>query len=380
MITDREATTADSIPIKEMKRYKKGTLHDARIVQFNLIDGLAIISLQKSVLDKPYIRYSDINVGDVVEGIVERAGSLGLVVSITEGIRGLCSRMQVSDLKTITAKPDKKHKPGSKVKCRVINVDPLRKRLLLTCKKSFLRCPEDALLVDYSAAKPGDCYSGVITSVHPYGVIVHFFGSVKGIVRKSELSATRNITDPSLEFWVGQPVKCRVMECEPSTQRMLLSLRVDPDADKNELTSAETALTPGTFVEGKVTGIASNGITLKYPPTGEVLFLPHLHLSDYTHLCTLHLALHQTKFDRSLREGAAAHVVVVVVIVYLFVCGSGKPYVLSDLLVVCGKLKFKPALVTRKKLMLDHMKQKGYATTIVDLKVWYSSVGLTLDL
>ena len=44
-------------------------------------------------------------------------------------------------------------------------------------------------------------------------------------------------------------------------------------------------------------------------------------------------------------------------------------YVLHDLLVVCGKLKLKPALVTMKKLMKVHMKEKGYITTIDDFKV-----------
>ena len=42
---------------------------------------------------------------------------------------------------------------------------------------------------------------------------------------------------------------------------------------------------------------------------------------------------------------------------------------LRELLVVCPRLSHKPALVTAKKTMLDHARQKSYVDTITDFKV-----------
>ena len=300
MITDEKLP--HSVPIKDRKQYRKGTLHNTRIVQFNLIDGLAIVSLQKSVLERPYMRYSNILAGDLIEGVVERVGSFGMIVSVTESIHGLCPKLHLSDIKTIIVKPEKKYKPGTKVKCRVINVDSSQKRLMLTCKKSFVRCSKEEILSEYTEAKSGDWYRGIITSIRPYGCILHFFGYVRGLVRKSELSASlKDISDPAQLFWLGQSIACRVIECESSTKRLLLSFK--SDTGEQEVVGDEEALTAGSFVDAEVTGIASNGINLRYPVTGEALFLPTLHLSDYTHLCSFILAYHQTQLEKTIREG-----------------------------------------------------------------------------
>lgn len=298
MVTDEERQ-ADSVPIRQRKQYRKGTLHEARVCQFNRIDGLAILSLQKSVLEKPYMKYSDIEVGDIVGGVIERVCPFGMIISVTDSLRGICPLIHASDTRTIVSRPGIKYKEGSKVKCRVINVDPAHKRLMLTCKKSLLR---GGVLSDYSSVQPGDLCNGLITSVHPYGCIVHFFKRVKGLVRKGDLgvAASRSMSDPTQVFWPGQPVECRVLECDVSTQRLLLSLVLDPS--KETVVAEADALRPGTSVDGELTAIASNGISLRYPVTGESVFLPTLHLSDYPHHCPFLLSSHQRLLERALKE------------------------------------------------------------------------------
>ncbi len=316
MITD-EKLSADSVPIKERKKYQKGSAHEARVCQFNRIDGFPILSLQPSVLEKPYMRYSDISIGDCIEeGVVEKVFSFGLIILVSEGIRGLCPKIHTSDIKSIVLKPSKKYKEGSKVRCRVVNVDSAHKRLMLTCKRSLVRESESGpILSEYSSAEIGGRYRGVVTSVHSYGCIVHFFGSVRGLVRKAELSAgAKVITDPSLVFWAGQVVDCRVMECEVQTQRLLLSLILNAPGEAvgggiATATEGEESVKAGSFVEAEVTGIASNGVTLKcLGPTGdgEQLFLPTFHLSDYPHHCMYLLSKHQTQLEKALQEGTCS--------------------------------------------------------------------------
>ena len=286
-------------------KYRPGTLHACRVIQFNIMDGVAIVSLQLSVLEKPYMKYADISVGEKVEGTVERFGDFGMIVALTEHIRGLCPRLHLSDVRSIMKQPKKKYKEGSKIKCRVLSVEPSQRRLLLTCKKSLLRSSHDPLS-EYTQASPGSVHHGVISSVHNYGCIVHFFNRVRGLVLKSELSSTHVVQDPLSEFWIGQPVECRVMESEPEAQKLLLSLKLHDGFLPVSLEQDES-LAPGDVIDAEVTGIASNGINLRCPRTGEVAFLPSLHLSDYPALCTHLLNLHQARLEKALKEGSCCN-------------------------------------------------------------------------
>ena len=295
MITDEK----DQSPIKK-KEYHKGSSLACRVVQFNKIDGLVIVSLQPSVLEKPYMKYSDVHVGEVVSGTVERVGDFGIIVALTDAIRGLCPRLHLSDVKSITATPRRKHKEGSKVKCRVLSVEPSRRRLLLSCKKSFVRSALEPL-TDYSQVVLGAVYQGVISSVHHYGCIVRFYSNVRGLVMKSELSSSQIITDPTLYFWAGQPVECKVLQCEPEDERLLLSLKLDATVPV-EVTEVN-ALQPGQIISAEVTGIASNGINLRYTKTGELVFLPTLHLSDTAYFCQPLLLVHQKNLEEYLKRG-----------------------------------------------------------------------------
>ena len=248
MVTDVQRKEGD-VAIKHRKEYRTGTLHEARVVQFNSLDGLAIMSLCDSILEKKYMKYSDICIGDYVEGEVERLGEFGMTVAISSGIHGLCPRIHVSDIQSLISKPSKRYKPGSKVKCRVLNVTPDTRQLLLTCKKSLIRLDapstsEDRMaseeegssekgnmiLCNYSAAKPGDCYTGIVTSVYTYGCVVHFFGHVRGFVHRDETNSRHAASsNPAEEFWEGQPVECRVLSCSPGAQKLSLSFRLDPE-------------------------------------------------------------------------------------------------------------------------------------------------------
>ena len=215
------------------KEVRKGSHHVCRVVQFNLIDGVAIVSLQASVLAKPFLGYAGVRSAEVLQGVVERVGSFGAVVSLTGNVRGLCPTIHLSDARL--RQPRKVVKEGLKVKCRVLSVEPDRRRLLLTCKKSFVRSTRDPLL-SYEQATPGSIFQGVITSVHNYGVIVHFYNHVHGLVMRSKLGGVAHLAGSELSsvFWPGQPVEARVLECSPAEGKLLLSLRPEEEEERED--------------------------------------------------------------------------------------------------------------------------------------------------
>ena len=284
------------------KEYKIGSRHACRVIQFNWLDGFAIVSLQPSVLERPYMKFADLKVAEMVVGKVERHGDFGMIVSITDTIRGMVPRMHLADVDL--KNPKARFKEGMAVKCRVLSLEPEKRRLLLTCKKSLVQSTREPLC-DYAQAKQGDAYLGVIAVVRDIGCVVRFFGNVVGRVHKLELSSTQLVTDSSAVFSVGQVVECRVLECVPATKELKLSFRQSAD----EVAEGST-LDVSMVMDLEVMGITSGGINLR-APSGELAFLPTLHLSDYAALCPSLLKLHQTRLEQTSKEGndvVASHI------------------------------------------------------------------------
>ncbi len=60
----------------------------------------------------------------------------GFFVKITPTISALCPKMHFADVSL--KNPEKKFKVGSKITCRVLNIDHRRKRITLTNKPSLI--------------------------------------------------------------------------------------------------------------------------------------------------------------------------------------------------------------------------------------------------
>ena len=66
------------------------TKQTCRIIGFNPLDGLAQLSLKQSVIDRPFLRYEDVKVGAIVNGTILSVDEFGMVVSLTDQIKGRC--------------------------------------------------------------------------------------------------------------------------------------------------------------------------------------------------------------------------------------------------------------------------------------------------
>ena len=278
--------------------HREGSRHACRVVQFNLIDGAAIVSLQPSVLTQRYLRYSDISVGDLLEATVERHGSYGMIVSIQGSIRGLCPFTHISDGQL--RDPQRRHQPGKTVKCRVLHVEAGERRVLLTCKKSLLRLSEEEVLRDYTQAEVGRVFKGVVNRVEDRGFSVFFFNNVRGYVPQSEMGREEgSFPQPSSVVHPGQVVECRVLSCDQEKKRLQLSLRVDCGGGAE----VRERLRPGMVMVGEVGGVGPEGVRVQCRETGEFGFLPAQHLSDYPSHCAGLLSQHQVSLEEAVKEG-----------------------------------------------------------------------------
>lgn len=264
--------------------------HTCRILDFSAIDQVHFVSLRKSVINKPFYRYHDIQAGQVVEGTVSVLLNHGMVVHLSGHIKGLVPRTHLSDI--VLKNPEKKYMEGMKVKCRVLSVDPENKKLYLTRKKALVESSLP-LFLSYADARPGRVSHGYIVCVKDFGCIVRFYNSVKGLVPLSELSS-EPITSPEEVFYVGQVLKAKVLQCDTDKAKMVLSFKAAV-GDTEEVPKPQFDCEVGKKLEAKVLKKTLNGLEVSILPEEIRAVLPTVHLSDHMSNCPL--------LWESLREG-----------------------------------------------------------------------------
>ncbi|GAB1302513.1 Protein RRP5 homolog [Apodemus speciosus] len=263
--------------------FKPGSTHKCRIIDYSQMDELALLSLRKSVIAAPFLRYHDIKTGAVIKGTVLAIKPFGILVKVGEQMRGLVPSVHMADI--MMKNPEKKYSPGDEVKCRVLLCDPEAKKLIMTLKKTLVTSKLPAITC-YEDATPGLQTHGVILRVKDYGCIVKFYNDVQGLVPKHELS-TQHIPDPDKVFYTGQVVKVAVLSCEPSKERMLLSFKLlsasEPKHERAETTQKKgSAVSIGQqLVDVKVLEKTKTGLEVAILPHNIPAFLPTPHLSDH---------------------------------------------------------------------------------------------------
>ncbi|XP_069467805.1 protein RRP5 homolog [Ambystoma mexicanum] len=268
---------------KYLATLKNGSKHTGRIVDYSPMDEMLLMSLKQSVIEMPYLRYQDIQPGQIIEGTVSTLRPFGIIVKITDHLTGLVPSMHLADVRI--KKPEKKYSEGQPVKCRVLTVFPEAKKLILTLKKTLI---DSSLPVisSYLDAKPGMTVHGFIARVKDFGCLVQFYNDVRGLVPRSELS-TEPVPFPEEVFYEGQVVKVAVLNSEPEKERMKLSLKLTVESFTDNLEiSPQMKERARKYEIGKVFDVtvvkkSETGLEVSILPEGIPAFLPTMHLSDH---------------------------------------------------------------------------------------------------
>lgn len=165
---------------------------------------------------------SQLVVGDVVEGRVSRLTSFGSFVDIG-GVDGLVHISEIS-YKHVD-KPSDVLKVGQDVKVKVIGIDNDRHRISLSIKQTEPSPFEQAT----SSLNEGDVIEGEVKSLTNFGAFVEVADGIQGLVHVSEIS-NKHVDKPSDVLTVGQKVKVKVLNIDPSERRISLSIKqADPE-------------------------------------------------------------------------------------------------------------------------------------------------------
>ena len=170
---------------------------------------------------------SQLVVGDVVEGKVSRLTNFGAFIDVG-GVDGLVHISEIS-YKHVD-KPSDVLKAGQDVKVKVIGIDNDRHRISLSIKQTEPSPFEQAT----SGLTEGDIFEGEVKSLTNFGAFVEVADGIQGLVHFSEISS-KHVDKPSDVLKVGQEVKVKVLNIDPSDRRISLSIKAaDPNASSSE--------------------------------------------------------------------------------------------------------------------------------------------------
>ncbi len=305
--------------------FKVGSTHRGRLIGYNSLDGLYLVSLEPSVLEQPFLRIEDLTIGEVVKGKLEKIvinarGVGGLLVNLADGITGLVPETHMSDIHLLH--PDKKFKEGMTVTARVLSTNPGKRQIRLTLKKSLVNS-EAAIFSSYDDISVGMQSPGTIVNILPAGAVVQFYGSVRGYLPVSEMSEAY-IQDPSQHFRLGQVVNVHVLNVDPQAKKLTVSCK-DPSVFGLAQQSAFKKLKVGEIVSAVATEKSNDDISVEIQGAGLRAVLPVAHLTDGSsarNLSTLKkIRVGQTLTDLAILEiGEKKHLIVL----------TNKPSIIKD--------------------------------------------------
>ena len=176
---------------------------------------------------------SQLVVGDVIEGKVSRLTNFGAFIDVG-GVDGLVHISEIS-YKHVD-KPSDALKAGQDVKVKVIGIDNDRHRISLSIKQTEPSPCEQAT----ANLNEGDVFEGEVKSLTNFGAFVEVADGIQGLVHVSEIS-NKHVDKPSDVLKVGQTVKVKVLNIDPSDRRISLSIKA---ADSNTSSSDNNSSRP----------------------------------------------------------------------------------------------------------------------------------------
>ncbi|XP_063899961.1 protein RRP5 homolog [Zophobas morio] len=260
------------------KQYQVNTKVDARVVALNYLEGYVCLSMQPSVMSAPFLHLQSVEIGSYLTGTVEGFKEKGVVVWVTNKIRGIIPNDHLSD--TSLTDPARRFPKCSKVKCRVLSLDVSKQKLLLTAKRTLLTS-KYPLISSLTGAKRGLISHGVVSKVLATGRMVSFYNNVKGYLSLEDIRSSD--VDPS-ELSVGRVVCCTVVHCNMTSGRISLSLNTSQERHPPDFV-AFASIKPGDLVTCVVHSRSKRGLRVRMEPSNVLQVIETAHLSDHYSIC-----------------------------------------------------------------------------------------------
>jgi small subunit ribosomal protein S1 len=154
----------------------------------------------------------------VVEGTIKKITSYGMFVDVG-GVDGLVHYNEISYKGPVN--PSKLYKEGDVVTVKAISYDKDKRHLSLSIKAVL---PDPWAEVE-DELDEGDTITVTVSNIEAYGVFVDLGNDIEGFLHISEISWDKNVKNPNDYLTVGQEIDVEVIEINPKTHKLRVSLK-----------------------------------------------------------------------------------------------------------------------------------------------------------
>ena len=161
--------------------------------------------------------FASINVGDVVEGTVERITSFGAFVSVN----GFDCLAHISDLSWTGVKAvTDVLEIGSKYQFKVLKIDEEAKKVSIGYKQLQAQ-PWELAAEKYAE---GDVIHGKVVRIVPFGAFIEVEKGIDGLVHVSQISH-QFLENATTVLSIGQEVDAKILKLDCVDKKMTLSIK-----------------------------------------------------------------------------------------------------------------------------------------------------------
>ncbi len=182
------------------------------------------VLLQKEKAEKTRELLATLQVGERVEVPVSKIADFGVFVDLGGGVEGLIPQSELGFGRVAV---------GNKLVAQIMKIEPDPKRHgQMRISLSLKAALPDPFETYGAQLVSGAQIEGTIARLESYGAFVSLFPGLDGLIHISELS-TKRIKHPEEIVKMGDHVTVRILEADPVTKRVSLSLR-EPDSVPEE--------------------------------------------------------------------------------------------------------------------------------------------------
>jgi small subunit ribosomal protein S1 len=259
----------DNKRIKNLDEYI-GLTYEFKILKINMERKNIVVSRRELLEEERISRKAEllenIHEGEVRIGVVKNITDFGVFLDL-DGIDGL---LHITDMTWKRIKhPSEMVHLGEELEVMILHVDKEKGRVALGMKQKESN-PWEQIEEKYP---PGTRVKGKIVNLVPYGAFIEIEPGIEGLIHVSEMSWTKNVTDPSEVVKKGDDVEAIVLSIQKEEGKISLGLK---QTEKNPWDDVEGKYPIGSSVKAEIRNLTNYGAFVELEPGIDGL----IHISD----------------------------------------------------------------------------------------------------
>lgn len=247
-----------------------GKSYDFKILKINIERKNIVVSRRELLEEERVSRKTEllenIQEGTALKGVVKNITDFGVFLDL-DGIDGL---LHITDMTWKRIKhPSELVRLGQELDVVVLHVDREKGRVALGLKQKETN-PWEEIEKKYPV---GTRIRGKIVNLVSYGAFIEIEEGIEGLIHVSEMSWTKNITDPSEMVRVGDEVEAIVLSVQKEEGKISLGIK---QTDRNPWEDVENKYPVGSSVVAEIRNLTNYGAFVELEPGVDGL----IHISD----------------------------------------------------------------------------------------------------